>query len=130
MVKVEGLKVLEERMRTMDPDKKEIYKFLEIEHSIVGEVMKTMEGVGVEIQFEEGSIRIDVELIDRGWKPAWKKLKEQLKKGVKNQRIEHYGTKQQRSQLYRVQEKKCHVWLIQNLKPGKTVAVMTMLGKR
>ena len=31
MVTGEGLEVLEERMKTMDPDKNEIYKFLRIE---------------------------------------------------------------------------------------------------
>ena len=42
-----------------------------------------MEDVGVEIQFEEGNIRIDGEIINRGWKPAWKRLKEKMEKGVK-----------------------------------------------
>lgn len=50
--------------------------------------MKAMKDVGGEIQFEEGNIRIDGELINGGWKPAWKRLKENLKKGVKNQRVE------------------------------------------
>ena len=53
--------------------------------------MKTMENVGKEIQFEGGNIWIDGELIDRGWKPPWKKLKEKLKKGVKNEMVEEYG---------------------------------------
>ena len=50
------------------------------ENSIAEEGIKTMEDVEVEIQFEEGNIRIDRELIERGWKPARKKLKENLKK--------------------------------------------------
>ena len=33
MVRGEGLPVLEERMKTMDPDENEIYKFLGIEHA-------------------------------------------------------------------------------------------------
>ena len=33
MVKEEGLQVLQERMKTMDPDQKEIYKFLGVEHT-------------------------------------------------------------------------------------------------
>ena len=97
------------------------------ENSIVEEAMKTMEDVGVEIQFEEGNIRIDGELIDGGWKPAWKRLKEKLRKGVKNQRIEQYRTKEQQSKLYREEEQKCHMWLSRNLNPGKTAAIMTML---
>ena len=89
--------------------------------------MKAMEDVGVEIQFEEGNIQIDGELIDGGWKPAWKRLKENLKKGVKNQRIEQYRTKEQQSKSYREQEQDRHVWLSRNLNSGKTAAIMTML---
>ena len=51
------------------------------ENSIEEEAMKTMDNVRVEIQFERGNIWVDGELIDRGWKPAWKWLKEKLKKG-------------------------------------------------
>ena len=57
------------------------------ENSIVEEPMKTMGDVGVEIQFEGGNIWIDGELINGGWKPAWKRVKEKLKKGVKNRRV-------------------------------------------
>ena len=62
-------------------------------NSIVEEAMKAMEDVAVEIQFEKGNIQIDGELINGGCKPAWKRLKEKLKKGVKNQRIEEYERK-------------------------------------
>ena len=102
-------------------------EMLKEENSIIQEAIQTMTEVGVEIEFEGDNICIDGELINQGWKLAWKKLKEKLKRGVKNQRIEHYGVKDQQSQLYRSQEKECHVWLTQNLNPGKTAAVMTML---
>ena len=69
--------------------------------------MKAMEDVGAEIQFEEGNIRIGGELINGGWKPAWKRLKKKLKKGVKNQRIEQYRTKEQQSKLYREENVTC-----------------------
>ena len=58
-----------------------------------------MEDVEVEIQFKEGNIRIDGELINKGQKAAWMRFKENLKKGVKNQRIENYGMKVQQSRL-------------------------------
>ena len=86
-----------------------------------------MKDVRVEIEFEEGNVRIDGQLINQGWKLTWKKLKEKLKRGVTNQRIEHYGIKDQQSQLYRSQEKECHVWLTQNINPGKTAALMIIL---
>ena len=89
--------------------------------------MKTMEDVGVEIQFEGGNIWIDGELVDGGWKPPWKRFKEKLKKAVKNQRVVEHRTKKQQRKLYRGQEQEFHVWLSQNLNPGKTVAIMTML---
>ena len=91
--------------------------------------MKTMEDVGVEIQLEEDNIWLDRELVDGGWKPAWKRLKQKLKKGVKNQRIEEYGTKEQQSKLYREQEQECHVCLSQNLNPGKTAAIIQFWSK-
>ena len=31
--------------------------------------------------------------------------------------------------MYREQEQECHVWMSQNLKPGKTAAVVTMLER-
>ena len=43
-------------------------------------IVKTMEDAGVRIQFEEGSISIDREVIEGGWKPAWRRLKEKQKK--------------------------------------------------
>ena len=78
-------------------------------------------------QFEGGNVWIGGELIDGGWKPAWKRLKEKLKKGVKNQRVEEFKTKEQQSKLYRGQEQECHLWLSQILNPGKKAAIMTML---
>ena len=33
MLKQEGLQVFQERMKTMDPDQKEIYKLLGVEHA-------------------------------------------------------------------------------------------------
>ena len=88
--------------------------------------MKTIEDIGVEIQFEEGNILIGEEMINGGWKPVWKKLKEKLKNGVKNQRVEQYRTKEQQSKFYREQEQECHVWLSRNLNSVKTAAIMTM----
>ena len=60
------------------------------ENAIVTEAVKIMEDVGVRIQFEEGSISIDGEVIEEDWKPAWRRLKEKRKNGVKARRTESY----------------------------------------
>ena len=88
-----------------------------------------MDDVGLQIQFKERNIWIDGELINGGWKPAWKRLKEKFKKEVKSQKIEEYETKEQQSKLYRGQEQECLVWLSQKLNSGKTAAIMTMLDQ-
>ena len=54
-------------------------------------------------------------------------MKEKLKGGRKNKRIEEYSNKEQQSRLYKGQEKECHIWLAQNLNPGKTASIMTMM---
>ena len=85
------------------------------ENYIVEEAIKPMEDIEVEIQFEEGIIQIDGELIEKGWKPAWKKLKEKLKKGKKKQRIDEYERKLQQSILYRDKEQEFHAQWPYNL---------------
>ena len=64
-------------------------------NSIVTEAIKTMADVGVRIQFEEGNVLVEGEIIERGWKPTWKRLKNKLKRGVKARRIESYEAKKQ-----------------------------------
>ena len=54
-------------------------------------------------------------------------MKEKLKAGHKNKRIEEYGQKEQQSRVYKAQESECHVWLFQNLNPGKVASIMSML---
>ena len=49
MVRGEGLEVLEERMKTMDPDKNEIYKFLGIEQADGIKTKKVFERVKGEL---------------------------------------------------------------------------------
>ena len=48
---------------------------------------------------------------------------------MRKQRIDKYGRKKKQSKLYREQEQECHVWMSQNLNPGKTAAVVTMLER-
>ena len=51
------------------------------------------------------------------------------KKGMKKQRIHEYGRKKKQSKLYREQEQECHIRMSQNLNPGKTAAIVTMLER-
>ena len=60
-------------------------------------------------------------------KTSMEETEGEAKKGMKKQRIDQYGRKKQQSKLYRKQEQKCHVWLSQNINPGKITATLTML---
>ncbi len=95
------------------------------ENAIVAE--SVMAEAGVRMRFEENSIRLDDELIEREWKLRWRKVKSKLQKRLEDKRIDAYKTKQQQSNLYREQEDECHLWLTQNLNPRKTASIMTML---
>ena len=99
------------------------------ENAIVMESIMTMEEVGIRLQFEGQSIRIDDEKIDeeREWKATWRKVKSTLHKATESKRIENYKTKEQQSQFYQEQEDECHLWLKQNLSGRKTASIMTML---
>ena len=59
MVRGEGLPVLEERMKTMDPDENEIYKFLGIEQA---------DGIKTKHVFER--VKNEVLECDMGWFPS------------------------------------------------------------
>ena len=50
MIKGEGLEVLEERMKTMDPDENEIYKFLGIEQADGIKTKRVFEQVKEEVK--------------------------------------------------------------------------------
>ena len=60
-------------------------------------------------------------------KTSMEETEGEAKKGMKKQRIDEYGRKKQQSKLYRKQEQECHVWLSQNINPGKIAATLTML---
>ena len=64
---------------------------------------------------------------ERGWKPAWRKVKTSLQNAAEAKRIEIYRTKEQSSQFYQEQEEDCHVWLSRNLHGRKASSNMTML---
>ena len=99
------------------------------ENTIVVELVKMMEEVGVRLRFEEKSIRLGNEVIDeeREWKPTWQKVKTCLSKAMESKRIKNYKTKEQQNHFYQEQEDECHLLSSQNLHGRKTSSIMTML---
>ena len=72
------------------------------ENAIVVESMSTMDEVGVRLRFEDNSIRLEEEVIDKAteYKVTWRKVKNSLQKATESKRIEIYKTKEQQSQVY------------------------------
>ena len=99
------------------------------ENAIIVESMLTMNEVGVQLRFEDDSIRLDDEVmaLEEEYKATWKKVKMSLQKATETKRIEIYKTKVQQSQFYSEQEEECHTWLKQNLHGRKTSSIMMML---
>ena len=79
------------------------------------------------LAFEENNERLEDEILELGWKPTWKKVKAELKKGVEKKKMETYEQKELQSALYRRQEQECHLWLRQRLTPRKTASIMTVI---
>ena len=65
------------------------------------------------LTFIENNVILEEEVLELEWKPTWKKVKAELKKGVEKERMETYEQKelQLQSDLYRRQEQECHLWL-------------------
>ena len=61
------------------------------ENTIIVELVKMMEEVGVRLHFEGKSIRLGNEVIDeeRQWKPMWRKVKTCLQKAMKSRKIKN-----------------------------------------
>ena len=121
MVRGEGLQVLEERMKTMNPDENEIYKFLGIEQA---------DGIKTKAVYE----RVKEEVTKRVKMLTKTELNDaNLIKAI-NMKVIPVATyamnvcKFTVAELnYREQEEECHSWLRQNLHGRKTSSIMTML---
>ena len=79
------------------------------------------------LTFIENNVILEGEVLELEWKPTWKKVKAELKKGVEKKRMETYKQKELQSDLYRRQEQECHLWLKQRLTPRKTASIMTVI---
>ena len=102
---------------------------LKEENAVVTEARTTMEEAGITLEFKNNMIQLNGEKIDQEWKPTWRRVKSELKKGARQKRIETYQSKEQKSQFFREQEDEYHLWLTQNLNPRKTSSIMSMLER-
>ena len=73
---------------------------LKDENSMIDEAVVTMAQLGADIQFEDNAVKPGGRRIDVEWKPIWKKVKENFKKGTRSKRIENYKNKEQQSKLF------------------------------
>ena len=94
-------------------------------NTIIDEAVKAMMEIEKTLAFVENNVRLEV--LELGWKPTWKKVMAELKKGVEKKRMETYEQEGLQSDLYIRQEQECHLWLRQRLTPRKTASIMTVI---
>ena len=82
-------------------------------NTIIDEAVKAMMEIDKTLEFVENSVRLEGEILELEWKPTWKKVKAELKKGVEKKRQDSYEQKELQSCMYRRQEQECHLWLKQ-----------------
>ena len=61
-------------------------------NTIIDEAVKAMIEIDKTLAFVENNVRLKGEILELGWKPTWKKMKAELKKGVEK-RMETYEQK-------------------------------------
>ena len=96
-------------------------------NTIIDEAVKAMMEIEKTLAFVENNVRLEGEVLELGWKPTWKNVKAELKKGVEKKRMETYEQEGLQSDLYIRQEQECHLWLRQRLTPRKTASIMTVI---
>ena len=67
--------------------------------TIVGAVKAMME-IDKILEFVENNVSLEGEVVELEWKPTWKKVKAELKKGVEKNRKETYEQKELQSDIY------------------------------
>ena len=96
-------------------------------NAIIDEAVKVMTEIDKTLTFIENNVILEGEVLELEWRPTWKKVKTELKKGVEKKIMETYEQKELQSDLYRRQEQECHLWLEQRLTPRKTASIMTVM---
>ena len=56
-------------------------------NTIIDEAVKAMMEIDKTLTFIENNVRLEGEVLELEWKPTWKKVKAELKKGVEKERM-------------------------------------------
>ena len=78
-------------------------------NTIIDEASRAMMETDKTLEFVENNVRLEGEVKELAWKPTWKKVKAELKKGVEKKRKETYEQKELQSDINRRQEQECHL---------------------
>ena len=94
--------------------------------SVKREAEQTLAEYGMEVTFNEKGVTINGESMTAPWKTCWRKLKEELMKGMNNNKKAEYIKEEMQSNVYHNQDVECSEWLKCNLDPKKTAAMINM----
>ena len=96
-------------------------------NSIKDEIILTMQTKGKTVQFGGEDMKLEGKILEREFKPIRKQVNRCFEKGSEETRLEQYRRKETQSEKYNKQNKKYNIWLVQNLTPRKTSAIMSMV---
>ena len=72
-------------------------------------------------------MKLEGKILDREFKPIRKQVNRCFEKSSEETRLEQCRRKEMQSEKYNKQNKKSDIWLVQNLTPRKTSAIMSMV---
>ena len=72
-------------------------------NTIIDEAVKAIMEIDKMLAFIKNNVRLEGEVLELEWKPTWKNVKAELKKGGEKERMETYQQKELQSDLYRRQ---------------------------
>ena len=70
-------------------------------NTIFDEAVKAMMELDKTLAFIENNVRLEGEVLELEWKPTWKEVKAEMKKGVEKKRMETDEQKELQSDLYK-----------------------------
>ena len=94
--------------------------------SVKREAEQTLAEYGMEVTFNKKGVTINGESMTAPWKTCWRKLKEELMKGMNNNKKAEYIKEEMQSNVYQNQDVDVVNGLKSNLDPKKTAAMINM----